>query len=92
MAQEIQRILVISTGNLSFKTREALTAGAVKIIGLDWEYGWWVWINEPDRDGTLPTDLAAAVQLARQSDCQWVRFDADGDLAEGLTDYSEETE
>jgi len=86
MALEIQKVLVVSTGNLSTATRADMAASAPG-PGIAWEYGWWVWAapREDRCDGIeTPADLQAALDLGLAYGCEWVRFDADADAAEGL--------
>lgn len=86
MALETQKVLVISTGNLSPATRADIGAAAPGPC-IAWEYGWWIWVapREDRCDGIeTPADLQAALDLGLANSCEWVRFDADADAAEGL--------
>jgi hypothetical protein len=86
MVLEIQKVLTISTGNLSRETRADMSAKSPGPC-IAWDYGWWVGVPtewEPHHEDDTPADLRAALELGEQSGCEWVRFDADAAAAEGL--------
>ena len=62
----------------------------------DWgEYGWVVYcggntVPQVDNDTELmllPEDLHRCLMFARDHDCQFVRFDCDGPLVDGLPEF-----
>jgi hypothetical protein len=91
---EIRRFVVISTAHVSETTARRLDNTPAK----EWpcaggpygEYGWLVYVHDENagvgRDA-IPTDLFEAMCWARKQGCDYVLFDCDADMIEGLPTY-----
>lgn len=81
MPHEIQRVLMLSTGHLN-----VLELGFVsEVATFTSDYGWLVSVHR-EASPRAPS-LLAAVALAKQLSCDFVRFDADGPVVEELPAY-----
>lgn len=57
------------------------------VIAERWsDYGWWVWADMEDGVSELPASLYDCLCYARENNCRWIMFDADGPIEE-LTVY-----
>lgn len=95
MNPAVMQYLDASTAHLPERERADLEDGTLldnktpRVIAH--EYGWWV--NVPEDMGedaenfTHAPALLAAVQLARKLNCNWINFDADASLVDGLEAY-----
>jgi hypothetical protein len=79
---DIQKLLVLSVNHLSDSTRGTLDAGLAPVgwaPQIDHDFGWdWYVASESADLSDYPPEFDAIFQLARQHNCQWVRFDLDG--------------
>ena len=86
---------VISTAHLSFETlNEEITsdnAGPGDLYCVKFPEGFMVYNDEDANflreDSTVPADLVLVLAWAQSSGYEWVRFDASGDVVEGLPVY-----
>lgn len=92
---EIQSMLVLSTGHVTEETAKALaatdpTTGKLPNWGphMVWEglgYGWMWYADDATFEAAdFPAEFEAIFKLAVALDCNWVRFDCDGDRVEEL--------
>jgi hypothetical protein len=91
---EIQKILVISTGHLPHSTMQALDGTEPVLpdqlpLHASYDYGVFVWCDTDNGWNTerFP-ELKAVIDYAAKLDCQWVRFDRDADYVSGLPRWS----
>jgi hypothetical protein len=82
---EIQKMLVLSTGNLTEKTCNVFMPKAEASFYEKKEYGWFAYVTD-DREG-LPADLVDCLELAQEAGASWIMFDQDADAAPGLPYY-----
>jgi ADP-glucose pyrophosphorylase len=87
---EIVRMLVISTAHLPLEVcRELDERDTVALAGAvvyPFEYGAFVYASEePGED--CPPYLAAAISRARALRCGWIKYDADGEILDGLETF-----
>lgn len=80
---EIQKMLVMSTGHLTSETIDAMTQGPPVWGPAFTREDGWVFRVVPTAEGGdslegTPTELAAAIRLARAEDCAWLLFDRSG--------------
>lgn len=78
---EIARMLVLTTGHLTHETANKMTSLPTAIFEKS-EYGFFCYVSE-DTD-ELPTDLEACIHYARSRSCEWLMFDCDGPIIDGL--------
>lgn len=91
---EIDRILHVSTGHMTEDDLErAGASNGPNVVGYKYEYGVFVFVpTENDFANILLRDkwsegFIKTLQLARNQDCQWVKFDCDGPVYEELHVY-----
>jgi hypothetical protein len=94
---EICKLLTVSTGHLTAKTRQLLEShpemGRGRMLPCYFdkgEYGWFVFVGEPVDPGYFPADLSAVMDYARSQGCEWLCFDCDASLVPGLVWYDDE--
>jgi hypothetical protein len=82
----IEPLMACSTANLTKETMDWITRGDLPGVSYPNEYGAFVYVPEDD-EGSLegyPDDLRGVIELAREYDCGWIKFDRDapsiGDL------------
>jgi hypothetical protein len=89
---EIQKLLVLSVNHLSHTTRATLDAGMAPVgwaPQVDHGFGWDWYVPSASADiSEYPVEFDAIFELARQHDCQWVRFDLDGPELETLPSWN----
>ena len=78
----IESMLVLSTGNLTEATCNRWLPECDYPAYEKSEYGWFVYVVEPDYD--LPADLLACMALARDRHCCWIMFDRDASASAEL--------
>lgn len=93
MAGNIMQMLVLSTGHLTWETIRLLETTPVlseryPVMGAPIPYGFLVYAHDEDGAGNIPPDLWACCQHAVSLNCSYIRFDAEEDLVEGLTDHT----
>lgn len=71
----IERMLVVSTANITEKTCNEFLPSWKGPAYQKTEYGWFVYVQE--ETDNLPTDLEAVMHLARSENCRWVMLDRD---------------
>ena len=89
MQLEIVKTLVVSTLHITKEDSEVLSEShSNEIVAHSYEEGWWVWTGEANEHFALLSVFANnVIAVARENDCQWVRFDADGPEIEGLEKF-----
>lgn len=92
MTHNIMRMLVLSTGHLTGETVRLLDTTPVlseryPVMGAPIPYGFLVYAHDDGEDG-IPPDLWACCAYARRLGCDYIRFDAEEELADGLEDHS----
>lgn len=86
---EICKLMTLSTGHLTRKTRQQLRTDPNDLdvpVYPKGEYGWFLYPGE-NIEG-LPSDICACIELARQNGCSVLCFDSDGPITPNLPDYS----
>ena len=79
---QIEKVLVIHTSHAaSLPLPPALTYGRDDDAGVEWTYGRWANLD------LIPEWMWPIVNLAREADCGWVRFDVDGQVVPGLPTF-----
>lgn len=93
---EIHRMACLSTAHMSFASRHQLDADNMPalIFFPKSEYGWFVYVPDCSEDLAqriegLPQDIASCLEWAVAQGLQWLMFDSDGPLVEGLALYEE---
>lgn len=90
-AIQIDRMMTVSTAHLSAKTRRVLEFSPIEQLpfaGGPTDCGWFAYCWDENDDGT-PDDIFAAMTFARSHGCEFIRFDRDGPVVDGLPVYSE---
>ena len=91
MADEIARMMVLSTGHLTERTRNTWIKEECPWACFEkGEYGWFMYVCDdmgiceaPD----VPIELRSALHVARLRGCEWIMFDRDGPEIEDLPYY-----
>lgn len=86
-ALDIYKTLTISTAHLSPATARAFANDAYSVpLFFNWgAFGWIVYCHVPAGVWMKEhPELLPIFALAHEHDCEWVRFDCDGDKVEGL--------
>lgn len=84
-APEISKMLTLSTGHL---TEEACNTYLATVISYPKsEYGWFIYVNTADELEDPPLSLLDCIGFAEEHGCDWIMFDCDGPIMEGLTTY-----
>lgn len=85
----IRKILDISTGHVCKETSELLNAGGGEHTwAIPFEYGWFVDVPEYDCGREQrPADINTVMDYARKHDCEWIKFDCDGELLSDLPKF-----
>ena len=96
-AIEIQRVLVLSTGHLQEATARAWDQGDP---GRCVEFGYLVWACDPNWSqdeftehlllSEDPPEVKAAMRLAFENRCSYIRYDCDGPLVTRLAEHAYE--
>jgi len=97
MELEFQKILVLSTAHLTeedndFLSNEEYSENLDCVID-ETPYGWMVHISKNKDElfsevhRLLSENFRKAMELAFINDCDWVRFDCDGNVVEELKSY-----
>lgn len=86
---EVMAVLVLSTAHLTAADAASLDAGLWPTAVADDEYGYFLWAGDagaqPKPGDFTPSDgFIAAIALAREVGCRYVRFDRDGPAVDGL--------
>ena len=94
MSYEVQKALVLSTTHLTKEQNDLLTQQGAKYGGSELgiavdslAYGYLVYISSEFRDNVrerVPDNIHRAMVLARSFDCDLLRYDADGPIADEL--------
>ena len=98
LTPEIKSMMIISTGHLKAATAQMLDEDNLlrlrqKTVKDSWgqsvEYGYLVWAGwgTEEYDLDLPEEVLAACKVARDSNCEYVKYDCDGELLVALGDY-----
>lgn len=85
----VRKFLDLSTAHLTAETRDAIEAHTIN--GPVYDHpdgcGWLIWVTV-DKDSDIecgePPDLVAARDLARGLGCDYILFDSDGPIIDGL--------
>jgi hypothetical protein len=88
----VRKLLEVSTGNITPDTMEKIESGGLKVSTFSGPYGAFVYVldsAELEQQLITEADLLPILAEARKNGCDWVYFDPDCDLLEGLKDYSE---
>lgn len=77
-----------STAHLSTASRDYLTdsAAAREEMIASTPYGWFVWAGE-DIGDDMPADLAGVMRHAQAQDAEYILFDADAAVNDGLPTF-----
>jgi len=85
----IVRMLDCSTAHLDRASRDVLRqSDANSLIAYSHDYGWFSFVHGAPCDDETPV-LRAIWDAAREADCDWIKFDADGTDHEGLTRFDD---
>ena len=84
---EISKMLTISTAHISEETANHLKRNGLFVPCYEFEYGFFVFVQEGIEDANLPQDLKNCLILAKEHGCSWLQLDCDGDYVEGLEKY-----
>ena len=89
MDQEIQKVLVLSTGHVTQETAEALEARSVPNMVVPYEHGFFIWVpsTASDVDDGVPGELKFLLGYARGVGCDWLRLDSDGPERDDLAKW-----
>lgn len=88
-----EKVLAISTGNISERTKDALESGIPHVRSESHEYGFIIFVTSYFQDDTEDEviaakeeypDLAAILKIANDNGCSLVNIDADGEFYPGL--------
>jgi hypothetical protein len=87
---EIDKVLVASTAHITKECSEFLSKGIVGNIVIDWDYGWFIWVDTEDMYSDAMIAFPALINLmetATAKGCSWLRLDCDGPIYENLPTY-----
>lgn len=98
---EISKMLTISTAHITKETAEFIDnvcedGGLSKLIVYDKvakyidcteEYGWFIYCNVDLPDLNVPKDLLKVMCFTRDSNCDWLCLDRDGEVIDELDEY-----
>lgn len=77
----ISKLLTLSTAHLKPVTMDFLVLESIKgYYGLSVytnEYGFFVYVDAEEEPKNIPCDLSDCLQLAKENDCEWIKFDRD---------------
>lgn len=89
----ISKMLTLSTAHLKPETRDFLIFESIKAYyGLSVysnEYGFFVYVDTDNDSKNIPCDLSDCLQLAKENDCEWIKFDRDEILLDKLPVYED---
>lgn len=95
MENNIEKVLVVSTANISEQTKDELEIGIPHVRSVSHEYGFIVFTTayfeegaEDEESGENYKDLAAILKIALANNCSLVNIDADADEYPGLEIYN----
>ena len=84
---DIEKTLVVSTGNISKATADLLESGKLKSLIVDsYMYGWRIYTGTDDAED-IPEDLSALINFAKNLDCKWLKLDQDGSKLDKFPEY-----
>lgn len=84
---EIDRTLVCSTSHLSGDDNTDLFEETTNLVVYEMgEYGWMIWTRSTE-ERKHSANLESLLEFARKHDCEWIRFDRDADIIEGLKTF-----
>lgn len=78
-----RKMLQISTGHVAEATAKGLDKRQINILTIKHEHGWFVWVDDQP-DDSVPADLVACLNVARQNGCSWINFDCDSEKVPDL--------
>lgn len=85
---EITSMITLSTGHL---TEEAcnhwLPNACPWAVFEKGDWGYFMYVTDDNMDDTTPQCVVDAITFARGAFAQWIMFDSDGPLEEGLPSY-----
>lgn len=87
---DIAKMLTISTSHLSEQTFSMLAVyDFTPIVSYNYEFGTFIHIpdNLDSYDSTMPRELIKCIEFAKENDCEWLRFDRDGDIIDELQTF-----
>ena len=87
----IRKILEASTANITPDTMQRIEDGALRVTTMSGPYGAFVYVlddSELESQLISEPDLLLVLRHGRAKGCDWVYFDADADLIEGLEDFT----
>jgi len=92
---EVEKTLVASTAHLASTIEITNIMSNDAFIVDEYEYGIRIWIGSLDFpesydlvDLGYSSGFIEIVDLASQNDCNWIKFDADGPIYDGLITYN----
>ncbi len=84
---EIDRTLVCSTSHLSMEDVQALFDETTHLVVYEMgQYGYMIWTSSIE-EKIHSDNLESLLKLARKHNCEWIRFDRDADVIEGLRTF-----
>jgi len=89
----IRKFLDLSTGHLTEKTREWISSfefpnRSNPLIGAETAFGWFLYVQAERGEG-VPDDLWSVMRFAQRLGCEYLYFDADAEVVDGLIYYEE---
>ena len=91
MSLEIHKTLIISTVHIEESDLDVIANDLISYeLG---EYGWLIWVNPVHVNNSLVKDvtsnaLRAAIKLAQDNDCLYLRLDRDGPEVDELPKFN----
>lgn len=87
---EIYKMLTISTAHIKGTTAEMLEGLDAPAVYNKSEYGWFIYLNYLNEDGSIPDDLAQIIQFAKDKEIMLLCLDCDAETVEELPTYEYE--
>ena len=89
---EITKMLTLSTAHITEDTNRLLiiepyTDGMQLSVFTKADFGWFIYVNDDLENRSIPDDLKACLELAKENGCKWLCLDCDGDTVDELEEY-----
>ncbi|WP_207461304.1 hypothetical protein [Azospirillum sp. SYSU D00513] len=87
----IRNFLDLSTGHLDQASRQALESRKDGLVSYELEYGWLIYVSDPDtvKERKIPAVLEAILDRARSLGCDYVLLDGDAAYDEELPSFDD---